>query len=137
MHLKITALFSSRRAGRARRRRARSAATLVCVLVVMLIVGLLSAQSIQMLLLVRRADEQRVQLRQARELLELGKLAIAQRAIPDDGMLRLSVAGQPAVVTITQLDAEATVSPTERRYAVHVAYRAGQPQELNVSWESP
>ena len=55
-------------------------AIVVCVLVVLLIVGMLAAQTIQTSLLMRRGDAERSQLRQARELVELGRLALPQAA---------------------------------------------------------
>ncbi len=56
----------------------RCAAILICVLVVLLIVGLLATQTLQTLMLLRRGDHQRQQLRQTREVVELG-LLIARR----------------------------------------------------------
>ena len=51
---------------------------LICVMVVLLIVGLLISQTLQTLLLVRRGDDARQQLRQARELVELGEIVLRQ-----------------------------------------------------------
>ncbi len=56
----------------------RQGAVLICVMVVLLIVGLLISQTLQTLLLVRRGDEGREQLRQARELIELGEIVLRQ-----------------------------------------------------------
>lgn len=47
-------------------------------MVVLLIVGLLISQTLQTLLLVRRGDDARQQLRQARELVELGEIVLQQ-----------------------------------------------------------
>lgn len=51
---------------------------LISVMVVLLIVGLLISQTLQTLLLVRRGDDARANLRQARELVELGKIVLQQ-----------------------------------------------------------
>ncbi|MFK7738214.1 MAG: type II secretion system protein [Pirellulaceae bacterium] len=51
----------------------RRAATLVAVLIVMMIVGLLTAQSVRTMVAIRQGDQQRAQLRQARELVELAR----------------------------------------------------------------
>ena len=54
---------------------------LICVMVVLLIVGLLISQTLQTLLLVRRGDDTRAHLRQARELVELGKIILQQNPV--------------------------------------------------------
>ena len=59
-------------------RRRNKASILVCVLVIMLVVSLLAAQSLQTVSVIRRGDTQRSSLRQARELVELGRI-VAER----------------------------------------------------------
>ncbi len=54
-------------------RRRRRAAVIVCVLVVLLLVTLLSVQTLQTLSVIRRGDNDRVKIMQAREVLELGR----------------------------------------------------------------
>ena len=51
----------------------RSASVIVCVLVVILLVGMLSVQTIQTLALIRRGDNERAKIIQARELSELAQ----------------------------------------------------------------
>ena len=51
----------------------RSASVIVCVLVVILLVGMLSVQTIQTLALIRRGDNERTKIIQARELSELAQ----------------------------------------------------------------
>ena len=126
------------RPGRLRRRRAsrRSAAVLICVLVILLLVGMLSAQTVQTLLVVRRADHNRQQLRQARELLERGRLVIARQQIPDDGIINVSLDGQPASVQIIKLPSSTDAAPPMIRYSV-VANYGGTKASENATWESP
>lgn len=57
-----------------RLRRRNKASILVCVIVIMLVVSLLAAQSLQTVFVIRRGDTQRSNLRQARELVELGRI---------------------------------------------------------------
>jgi type II secretory pathway pseudopilin PulG len=127
-------------------RRKRRAAILVCVLVVLLIVGSLCAQTIQTLLMVRQADRQRGALQQARELIELGRMAIAQQRVEGDGTIELTVDGSPALIQIVQLEtteqpaAEATQetnTATPERYRIIATYSLGSAKEVTATWESP
>ncbi len=57
----------------------RRAAVLICVMVLLLITGLIMHQTLQALLLVRRGDARHFELRQARELVELGKMVVERQ----------------------------------------------------------
>ncbi len=114
--------------------RLRPGAILVCVLVVMLMVGLISAQTIQTLLILRRADSERSDLVQARELLELGKMAIQQNSIPPNGQFELAVDGRQATVQIEQIEADQAETA---RYRIRASCSKNEVDVITVTWESP
>ena len=51
----------------------RTASVIVCVLVVILLVGMLSMQTVQTLAVIRRGDDDRTKILQARELIEFAQ----------------------------------------------------------------
>ena len=107
----------------------RRGAVLVCVMVVLLIVGLSSSQTIQTLLIVRRADHQRSGLRQARELAELGRMAVVRAHVPKNGVLELEVDGNEGVIRFEE------ISATDRlRYRIIAQVAAS---EVTMIWEGP
>ena len=81
-----------------RQKRQRIGAVLVCVMVVLLLVGLISSQAIQTMLIVRQADHRRSGIRQARELIELGRMVQSAGDIPENGQVEVTVDGQRAVI---------------------------------------
>lgn len=107
----------------------RRAAILICVLVVLLIVGLLTSQTLQALMLSRRADRQRQQLVQARELLELGQMIARKQADKlTDKELVVPLSAEPplsAGIAFSRLSPDQ--SPTLVR--IRVRYPLGQPNE--------
>ncbi|MEZ6133335.1 MAG: hypothetical protein R3C53_00355 [Pirellulaceae bacterium] len=112
----------------------RPAAILVCVMVVLLIVALTSAQTVQTMLLVRRADEQRSRIRQVRELVELGRLSLAREQVPASGQLELTVDGQVGRIRFIQLESE-TPSPRFRIVAEFPAHH--EQNQVVATWETP
>lgn len=110
----------------------RRGAVLVCVMVVLLIVVLLSTQTIQTLLIVRRADRQRSGLRQARELVELGRMAVARDQVPDPGMMELSVDGERAVVRFEKISGK-----EKSGYRIVATLAVDTTSEVTATWESP
>jgi type II secretory pathway component PulK len=120
----------------------RRGAIVVCVLVVLFIVGMLAAQSMQTSIVMRRGDAQHSQLRQARELVELGQIALAQRvADMADGE---TVAGEWEValddsslavwtVAVTVVDGPQEV-PSQFRIVAKLP--RGSKPEVTVTWEN-
>ena len=120
----------------------RRAAILICVLVVLLIVGLLTTQTLQTLMLLRRGDTQRQQLRQARELIELGKMVAQQQSeeLPENALVVPlstidSIDGQKsentelAGISFSRIDDD-QASPILR---VTVNYPLDQPNEITAT----
>ncbi len=107
-----------------RKNRNRSATVLMCVLVVLIIVGLLTSQTMQTLLVVRRGDAVRHQLRQAREVLELGKIILQRNGRQTlEPELRVSLDSEQA--------AWASISIVEDRIIVRSP--VGTDREVTVS----
>lgn len=122
----------------------RRAAILICVLVVLLIVGAMGAQTIQTLLIVRQADRARSNFRQAQELVELGRLTLAQGRFPDDGQIDLTVDGVPAIIKLTQLavpppspETQEADQASQARYRILAIYAYGSAKEVTATWETP
>ncbi len=114
------------------RQRERSGGLTLCVMVVLLLVGLISSQAIQTLLIVRRGDDRRGELRQARELLELGKLALQSDQVPESKVLEITVDGKPAKVRFANVGTDD--NPRKRIVA---QWLVNNTREVTVSWESP
>ena len=117
-----TTLMQARLSKRASRR----GGVLVCVLVVLLLVGMLSAQAFQTLSAARRGDQQRLRLRQARELLELGRvIAVDGKTLNDSNrevQFDVPVDGE----NIGRLSVRLVDAPEgETRYQVTAEYPAG------------
>lgn len=113
-------------------RKARPGALLISVLVVLFLVGMLSSQAIQTLLLVRRGDQQRSETRQARELLELGRLAVLSNQVPESKLLEIVVAGQPAAIRFEPLSAG-----ENPRIRIVAELTFDSNRQVTVSWETP
>lgn len=112
--------------------KARPGALLISVLVVLLLVGMLSSQAIQTLLLVRRGDQQRSETRQARELLELGRLAVLSDQVPESKLLEMVVDGQPAAIRFEPLSAGGNP-----RIRIVAELTLDSNRQVTVSWETP
>lgn len=76
------------------RRNRQGGSIIVCVLVVVMLVTMLAIQTMQSLSLIRRSDDDRARIRQAREALEFGKMiAATKQDIENNGQkLRLTIA---------------------------------------------
>jgi hypothetical protein len=117
-------------------------AIVVCVLVVLLIVGMLAAQTIQASLLVRRGDAERSQLRQARELVELGRLALQQSA-RDVPVSDIPVGAWNIVVDASRqfagsiaVQAAGGRGAGQGRHRIVAKFPAGTQSEVTVTWEN-
>ena len=118
-------------------------AVLICVLVVLMLVGMMSMQAIQSLMIVRRSDSHRANVRQARELIELGKIA-ASDSIASDGVvweisLPNGAKGSINLVPI-QTAEDNTGTPESNNHTtktdeirIEAAYPANSPQETLAS----
>lgn len=115
----------------------RAAAVIVCVLVVILLVGLLSMQALQTLSLIRRGDNDRAKIQQAREVIELGRRIDWNAAesgtitlqIPESSNAELN-ASRPAVL-------ERQLNETESNSASRLVVRfpAGEAGETTSVWD--
>ncbi|MCA9131614.1 MAG: hypothetical protein KDA45_00595 [Planctomycetales bacterium] len=116
----------------------RRGGVLVGVLVVLFLVGMLSSQTMQTLLLLRRGDSERKQLRQARELLELGQLWRNQSPGPlpqGEQLIALDDAGSVLGKMVFEPLSKGEVKAT-KRYRIVVEYPSGTGSEVTVTWES-
>ena len=125
----------------------RRGAIVVCVLVVLLIVGMLAAQTIQASLVVRRGDAERSRLRQARELVELGRLAMQQssRDVPvSDAPVKDMSVGEWNILVDTRSQFAGSVAVQAAggrgagrgRYRIVARFPAGNLGEVTATWES-
>lgn len=129
-------LRAGRRNNKRRRRetiqpRRRRAAVLICVLVVLLIAGALSIQATQSLAIVRRGEERRARLQQARDLLELGKAAVEQQKIQKEVTWTIELdagKGKIEVIPTTQLE--------KMGYRILATFPADGDHALQVTWDS-
>lgn len=109
----------------------RRAAVLICVLVVMLIAGALSIQATQSLAIIRRGEERRARLYQARELLELGKAAVEQQKIQKEVTWTIELdSGTGKIQVIPYTRPEAT------GYRILATFPADSDHALQVTWDS-
>ncbi len=125
--------FGSTQATDRRSDQRRSGGVLICVLVVLLIVGLLISQTVQTLLLVRRSDDQREQLRQARELIELGQIVLRQSdyQLPDAELIVPSAGeNQMGRIAFTRIDSS---DSTNSQVRITVNYRIGSTSEITAT----
>ena len=115
----------------------RRASVVTCVLVVLLLVTLMSMQTVQTLSLIRRGDNDRAKIMQAREVLELGRHVdwsqaeskTVQLDIPD-GTLVAASATRPAV-----LEDQSSNSETSSAARFIARFPAGEPGEVTTVWE--
>ena len=121
-------------ATRGKRRRRRLASVVASVLVILLIIGLLSAQTIQTLLIVRRGDRSQSNRRQAIELIELGRISLAQH--PLDMPTRQFDVPLGTTNGRVMIERSQTSKNADVRYRILAKYPAGQPGEVTVTWES-
>jgi archaellum component FlaG (FlaF/FlaG flagellin family) len=108
----------------------RAASVIVCVLVMLLLVGLLSVQTLQTLSLIRRSDSERAKIRQARELIELGRQIDWNAADSQTLTLRIpdsanSVAAAEMQTVTLERQADANHSNTARFIAIFPADKPG------------
>lgn len=114
-----------------RRKGQRRAAVLICVLVVLLIAGALSIQATQSLAIIRRGEERRSRLYQARELLELGKAAVEQQQIQKEVTWTIELdSGRGKIQVIPYPRPEAT------DYRILATFPADSDHALQVTWDS-
>ena len=114
----------------------RSGAVLICVLVVLLIVGLISAQTIQTLLMIRRSDAARSRLRQAQELVELGRIVVQQHgaaALPESVEVALDDQSQAKIVLRYHDDGVDGKNSDRQVLRILVKYPADSTQEVSVT----
>lgn len=76
---------------------------MIAVMVVLLITGLLASQTIQLLSTAARACRQRERIRQARELVELGRELAEQGVVPESRRFKIDVQGVPAEIAYEPL----------------------------------
>lgn len=115
----------------------RTASVIVCVLVVILLVGMLSAQTVQTLAVIRRGDDDRAKIIQARELIEFVQAIDWNSAesksltmqIPDS----VSQVGEPEVNTAILERQTSADNPEVARIVVR--FPADKPGEVTTTVE--
>ena len=116
----------------------RRAAVVVCAMVVLLIAGLISMQTMQALMIIRRGDSQRSSLRQARELVELGRMRLARMGSElDEFEFTLEVEPElEGQITITKIArAGDGGSPSDATIRIVARYPVDTAREVTASWE--
>lgn len=109
---------------------------LVCVLVVLLLVGLLAAQTMQTLMMVRKSDSRSSTLRQATELVELGRMSQRQATeLPPTRDISVSVDHTTEGLIRIQAWPVEQDRNTESRYRVVARFPTGTDREVTASWE--
>ncbi len=135
------------------RRPRRTASVVIAVLVVILLVGMLSVQTIQTLALVRRADDDRAKIMQAKELSELARaidwstaesstitIQIPESASPiaSSPIASKSVASGIAVdprMQTAKLDRQ-TLADNPQTSKIQIRFPADEPGEITTTWET-
>ena len=120
----------------------RSASVIIPVLVVILIVGLLSVQTIQTLGLIRRGDDDRAKIIQAKELNELARSIDWSTTESQSFTLQIPDAvrtvGEPETQAATlerQTVADNPETANSKMARIVVRFPANAPGELNTTWE--
>ncbi len=124
----------------------RRGSAIVCVLVVILLVTLLSIQTIQTLAAIRRGDDERTKIYQARELIELGRrvdwsavesqqltLQIPESAVDSATDSATDVEGAAGRRAIVERQGNAGDTSESRRLVVR--YPADEPGEVTTTWD--
>ena len=115
----------------------RTASVIICVLVVILLVGMLSMQTMQTLALVRRGDDDRSKIAQARELSEFASAidwSAAKRQsltmqIPD------SINSSGESETQAAIIERQTIADNPDVARIVVRFPANKPGEVTTTWE--
>lgn len=108
---------------------------LLIVLITMMGVAFLASQGVRLISLSNLAADQRVKTAQLNELLELGRMRLADEG--KAGVFSVEVAasrGVPARVGNIAIEKK---SETDERWRIIVRFPHNQPNELTVTWESP
>lgn len=115
----------------------RTASVIVCVLVVILLVGMLSVQTIQTLAIIRRGDDHRAKIMQARELIAFAQAIDWNSAesksltmqIPDS----VRPVGEPEV--LTAILERQTIADNPEVARIVVRFPADKPGEVTTTVE--
>ena len=128
---------TSLRKARGRNRDSRKGGVLVCVLVVLLLVGMLSAQAFQTLSAARRGDQQRQQIRQARELVELGRMVAVDGKTLNDSQRMIQLDVSVDEESVGSLTVQLVDAPEgEIRYQVTGKYPIGASREATATFKN-
>ncbi len=120
------------------RGRLRRGGVIVCVLVVLMLVTLLTIQTMQTLFVIRRGDDERSKIYQARELIELGRWVDWSEAnsqslqvqIPDTAT---EAADVPA--RLAKIERQKDANKTDSKTRLVVRYPADEPGEVTTTWD--
>ena len=113
-----------------RGRSPRRGAILIMVMVVLVITGLLASQTLQLLWNSAAQDRVRTGILQAHELVELGRLMLEQKVVPESGQVSLDVAGVPGRIRFQPMNAAGRVG-----YRIVAEYGEPGPNQVVATWE--
>lgn len=121
--------------------RKRRGSIMVCVLVVVLLVVLLSAQTLQTITVMGRANRHQQRVEQAREMIEIGRNRLSEMQPGTEDVVRWEFHGDPIEMVLYKgetVDVDASQSePLGGSSRVQVKVAVDQPHELVVSWSAP
>jgi len=116
----------------------RRGSAIVCVLVVILLVTLLSIQTIQTLSAIRRGDDERAKIYQARELIELGRKVNWEAAESQKITLQIPDSATDVAASETRLailERQVNANNTSEPSRLVVRYPADEPGEVTTTWD--
>lgn len=114
-----------------RTRNNRNGAVLVAAIVVLFIVCMLAVQTTKTLSTIRYGAQRRSSLRQAQELVELGKLVIASRAGKEESPPKFTVEFDED----KRGSIEIAFDPNKPKANIKVEYTRGTSPAIEASWE--
>ena len=115
----------------------RTASVIICVLVVILLVGMLSMQTIQTLALVRRGDDDRSKIAQARELSEFARAIDWSTAESQSLTMQIpdSIHSPGESETQAAFLERQTIADNPDAAKIVVRFPADKPGEVTTTWE--
>lgn len=108
---------------------------LMIVLVIMVAVGFLAAQGIRLMMLTNRAYDQRTLSMQINELVELGRLRLANGQQSEEFVVDVP-AGNGVATRVGKIKIEKK-SDADDGWRIIVQFPHKQPNQMTVTWESP
>lgn len=113
----------------------RNGGVLVIVLVTMIAVAFLASQGVRLMMLGNHAHEQRIKSAQVHELLELGRLRLADKNEAESFDVHVP-GSQAAPDRVGKVTIEKK-SNSDHGWRIIVRFPYNQPNEMTVTWESP